>query len=300
MSILNRERTEQVKQGSITLLIDRLASAPELIAPPYFRWKGIIGRVVAAILLIPGLPILGLSVLLVRLTSRGPGIFRQARVGENGCLFTMYKIRTMREDAEAETGPIWPVAHDPRTTRVGRRLRSWHLDEFPQLFNVLRGEMCLIGPRPERPEFVEVLAEKIPGYLDRLAVRPGITGLAQINLPPDSDLGSVRRKLALDLEYIRHAGVWLDLRMFLWTLLRLMGLPGEYLTLLLGLSRQVPQVGYHLTGANGRQLERSLRTPAILAAASGNGRADGDGKAVTRRRTKRRKRRRATLPRKPR
>jgi hypothetical protein len=160
--------------------------------------------------------------------------------------------------------------------------------------------MCLIGPRPERPEFVEVLAQKIPGYLDRLAVRPGITGLAQINLPPDTDLGSVRRKLALDLEYIRQAGLWLDLRMFLWTFLRLTGLPGEYLTLLLGLSRQVPQVGYHLVGANGRQGKQASRTPGILATASGNGRTNGNGKAATHRHTRSRKRRRTTLPRKPR
>ena len=117
----------------------------------------------------------------------------------------MYKIRTMRHDAESGTGPVWTqTTRDPRITAIGRVLRQFHLDELPQLLNVVKGEMSVIGPRPERPEFVHVLAESIPGYLKRLVVRPGMTGLAQLNLPPDSDLNSVRRKLALDCEYIRR------------------------------------------------------------------------------------------------
>jgi hypothetical protein len=106
-------------------------------------------------------------------------------------------------------------------------LRKLHLDEFPQLFNVLRGEMALVGPRPERPEFVSILSEQIQGYVARLAVKPGITGLAQINLPPDTDLESVRRKLILDVEYITEAGPLLDLQVMLCTAARLLGLPGE-------------------------------------------------------------------------
>ena len=164
-------------------------------------------------LLGPALPLIGLLVLIVRLNSRGPGIFRQVRVGKRGRTFTMYKLRSMRIDAEAKTGPAWsPTGGDPRVTRLGYWLRRLHLDELPQLFNVVRGEMSLVGPRPERPEFVEVLAEQIPGYLNRLMVQPGITGLAQINLPPDTDLDSVRRKLILDCEYIRSASSWLDFR----------------------------------------------------------------------------------------
>ena len=157
-------------------------------------------------LLVPGLPVIALLVLLVRLTSRGPGIYKQARVGKDGRKFMMYKIRTMRQDAEAATGPVWTQAHDPRVTLLGKVLRKLHLDELPQLFNVLKGEMSLVGPRPERPEFVRVLAEAIPGYRNRLAVRPGVTGLAQINLPPDTDLASVQRKLVLDCEYIERGG----------------------------------------------------------------------------------------------
>src|SRR6185436_18198088 len=129
---------------------------------------------------------------------------------------------------ETKSGPVWSApGSDPRVTRLGYWLRKLHLDELPQLFNVLRGEMSLIGPRPERPEFVKVLAESIPGYMDRLRVAPGITGLAQINLPPDTDLNSVRRKLVLDLEYIETASFLLDLRMFVCTLFRLIGVRGD-------------------------------------------------------------------------
>jgi lipopolysaccharide/colanic/teichoic acid biosynthesis glycosyltransferase len=139
----------------------------------------------------------------------------------------MYKIRTMVHNAEAGTGPTWATSNDPRLTRLGYVVRKLHLDELPQLWNVVRGEMSLVGPRPERPEFTHWLAKEIPGYLDRLTVLPGITGLAQINLPPDSDLESVRRKLQLDLEYIRTAGAFLDLRMMACTAFRMIGLRGD-------------------------------------------------------------------------
>jgi lipopolysaccharide/colanic/teichoic acid biosynthesis glycosyltransferase len=166
--------------------------------------------VLAAILLVIAIPIIVLAAILVRCTSRGPAIYRQTRVGLHGRHFTMFKIRTMRCDAEALTGPVWATASDPRATWIGNKLRALHLDELPQLVNVIRGEMSLVGPRPERPEFTHRLALEIPGYLDRLAVRPGITGLAQINLPPDADSGSVCRKLVLDLAYIRRRSLWLD------------------------------------------------------------------------------------------
>jgi lipopolysaccharide/colanic/teichoic acid biosynthesis glycosyltransferase len=203
---------------------------------PYLRWKGLLDRCLAASLLVPGLPVIGLLVLLVRLTSRGPGIYRQARVGKNGHRFMMYKIRTMRQDAEATTGPVWTQPNDPRVTFLGKLLRKLHLDELPQLFNVLKGEMALIGPRPERPEIVRVLAEVIPGYRNRLAVLPGVTGLAQVNLPPDTDLLSVRRKLILDCQYIQNAGMWLDFRLFLCTVGRMFRIS---LVDILGLRRTV-------------------------------------------------------------
>lgn len=203
----------------------------------YFAWKDYFGRCLALVLLVMGIPVLLAAMLVVRLTSRGPAIFRQQRVGLNGRVYTMYKIRTMRQDAEVGTGPVWTVARDPRITLVGRFLRRFHIDEFPQLVNVLKGEMALIGPRPERPEFTQKLAVELPNYLDRLLVRPGITGLAQINLPPDTDLESVRRKLVLDLEYVVRGCLPLDLRIFTATFLRLLALPSDFSLTLLGLRR---------------------------------------------------------------
>jgi lipopolysaccharide/colanic/teichoic acid biosynthesis glycosyltransferase len=151
-------------------------------------------------------------------------------------VFTIYKIRSMRVDSEARTGPIWTTSsRDPRITPVGRILRATHLDELPQLINVLRGEMALVGPRPERPEFAEALADEIPGYLNRLHVLPGVTGLAQVNLPPDSDLNSVRRKLVLDIKYIVNASLLLDLRIFVATLLPLVGISSGFATRLVKL-----------------------------------------------------------------
>jgi len=187
----------------------------------YHSYKRGIDITAAFLMLIPGVPIILFLIFLVKLTSKGPGIFAQVRVGKDGKLFTMYKIRTMRFDAEAGTGAVWATKKDPRTTLLGRVLRRLHLDEFPQLINVLRGEMSLVGPRPERPEFVELLSEKIQGYSQRLLVVPGITGYAQLNLPADRDLDDVRRKLALDSEYIEKASLWFDFRLILGTACRL-------------------------------------------------------------------------------
>jgi len=203
-------------------------------------WKPLLDRGLALCLLIPGLPLIAVLVAIVRLTSRGPGIYSQLRVGRNGQVFTMYKLRSMRSDAEAATGPVWSnTCRDPRVTLVGYWLRRLHLDELPQLWNVLRGEMSLVGPRPERPEFVQVLADQIPGYRDRLSVLPGVTGLAQVNLPPDSDLDSVRRKLVLDREYISQRTLFLDLRIIACTALRAVGLRGGRGVQVLGLQRVV-------------------------------------------------------------
>jgi lipopolysaccharide/colanic/teichoic acid biosynthesis glycosyltransferase len=204
----------------------------------YFRLRGWLGRTAAGLLLVLSAPLVAALCLLVRLTSRGPAIYAQQRAGQHGRVFWLYKIRTMRVDAEAASGPVWTQRNDSRITWLGLALRKLHLDEFPQLWNVVRGDMALVGPRPERPEFIQVLAPRIPGYLDRLAVRPGITGLAQINLPADTDLDSVRRKLVLDLEYIRRGSASLDVRIFLCTLLRLLGLRGELTRRRLGLHRR--------------------------------------------------------------
>lgn len=216
--------------------------APSAAAPrisSYFKWSGILGRLTGLLLLIPGVPLTALLVVLVRLTSKGPGIYKQVRVGLDGKPFTIYKIRTMRSDAEQATGAVWASKRDPRITRVGNILRHLHLDEIPQLWNMARGDMCLIGPRPERPEFTTVLEEHVPGYMDRLLVKPGITGLAQVNLPPDSDLNSVRRKLVLDRQYIEDASLWLDFRIAMRTLLRLMNIHGDWPSQALGIYRHV-------------------------------------------------------------
>lgn len=206
-------------------------SVPELgplriEAAPYFRRKTVLIRFIALLLLVPALPLTCVLVMLVRLTSKGPAIYRQVRSGKDGRSFTMYKLRSMRLDAELSTGPVWCQEDDPRVTPVGRFLRDHHLDEIPQLFNIVRGEMDLFGPRPERPEFTAILSKEIPLYMERLKVLPGITGLAQINLPPDTDLASVRRKLKLDIEYIQNASLGMDLRMFCATLSRLFGVSG--------------------------------------------------------------------------
>jgi lipopolysaccharide/colanic/teichoic acid biosynthesis glycosyltransferase len=199
----------------------------------YVRCKVVADFVFATLLTIPALPVVLLSALLVRLTSRGPAFYTQTRVGRNGRTFRIIKIRTMIHNCESLTGPRWSMPGDPRITPVGWFLRASHLDELPQLLNVLRGEMSLIGPRPERPEFVPELERALPVYRQRLNIRPGVTGLAQVQLPPDTDLDSVRRKLAHDLYYIRNLSPWLDLRLLLSTACYALGAPPAVLSRLL-------------------------------------------------------------------
>jgi lipopolysaccharide/colanic/teichoic acid biosynthesis glycosyltransferase len=189
----------------------------------------------ALVLLVLTAPLILLAALLVKLTSRGPAFYTQTRVGLGGRPFTIYKIRTMIHNCESLTGPRWAIPGDPRVTRVGHFLRMTHLDELPQLLNVLRGDMSLVGPRPERPEFVRELDRALPGYRRRLAVRPGVTGLAQVQLPADSDLNSVRRKLDQDLYYVRACGPWLDFRLLCCTACRMLGIPFRCSRRLLGI-----------------------------------------------------------------
>lgn len=157
------------------------------------------------------LPVLVAVWLAVRLTSRGPAIYRQRRVGLNGKVFEVFKFRSMYVDAEARTGAVWAVKNDPRITPVGRWLRKLRLDELPQLFNVLRGEMSIVGPRPERPEFVKVLSEQIPFYAQRHTILPGITGWAQINHKYGDTVEDSFTKLEFDLFYLKHLSLSLDL-----------------------------------------------------------------------------------------
>lgn len=179
----------------------------------------------ALLLLVLTAPLMILAALAVKLGSHGPIFYSQVRVGRGGRLYWIYKLRTMYHDCESISGAKWSTAGDPRITAVGRFLRRTHIDELPQLWNVLRGDMSLVGPRPERPEFVPQLAQAIGGYRDRLLVRPGVTGLAQVQLPADTDLNSVRRKLAFDLYYIQNAGMFLDLRLIMATGFHAIGMP---------------------------------------------------------------------------
>jgi lipopolysaccharide/colanic/teichoic acid biosynthesis glycosyltransferase len=185
----------------------------------------VLDRALAVCLLVLAAPLLLVLGLLVKLTSRGPAFYTQVRLGLGARTFTIYKLRTMMNKCESLTGPRWSIPGDPRVTALGRFLRCTHLDELPQLLNVLRGDMSLIGPRPERPEFLVELERHCPRYRERLAVRPGVTGLAQVQLPADTDVDSVRRKLAFDLYYIRHLGPWLDLALLFVTGFYALGVP---------------------------------------------------------------------------
>jgi sugar transferase (PEP-CTERM system associated) len=167
--------------------------------------------VVATFGLIVSSPIMLITALAVRFTSPGPVLYRQLRVGLNGRHFTVYKFRSMRADAEAGTGAVWASKEDPRVTRVGKIIRKIRFDELPQLFNVLRGEMSIVGPRPERPEFVKTLSEKIPYYRQRHCILPGITGWAQINYKYGDTLEDTVTKLEYDLYYIKNMTLGLDL-----------------------------------------------------------------------------------------
>jgi lipopolysaccharide/colanic/teichoic acid biosynthesis glycosyltransferase len=192
-------------------------------------WYAVVKRsvelVLSVALLILAAPVIVVFMALVRITSRGPALYRQSRVGLNGRTFVIYKIRTMVQNAEVSTGPRWTARNDPRITLLGSFLRRSHLDELPQLWNILRGDMSLVGPRPERPEFVLILERAIPRYCERLTVRPGLTGLAQVQLPPDTDFEGVRRKLTFDLYYIQHVDLWLDLKLLACTAMFLVGIP---------------------------------------------------------------------------
>ena len=177
----------------------------------YKRFFDLCAVGVATVLLLPLWMVLCMAIpLAIRLESRGPALYRQARLGRGGRVFLMFKFRTMVDRAERRTGPVWAEWSDARVTRVGRFLRRWHLDELPQLVNVVRGEMSLVGPRPERPELAARIEREIPEFSRRLRVRPGIMGMAQAvgpyHLHP-------RRKLHYDNLYIATMSPWLDLRL---------------------------------------------------------------------------------------
>jgi sugar transferase (PEP-CTERM system associated) len=193
--------------------------SPGFHKPPLpLAMKRALEAVLAALLLAALSPLLLVLLVLIRLESRGPAIFRQSRVGLRGRTFDLYKLRTMRLDAEAATGPVWAAPEDdPRITRLGRFLRTLRLDELPQFVNVLRGEMSFVGPRPERPHFVEKLRQVIPYYEERHTVQPGITGWAQVKFGYGSTIEDSERKLQFDLYYVKNMSLLLDLAIVLDT-----------------------------------------------------------------------------------
>jgi sugar transferase (PEP-CTERM system associated) len=181
--------------------------------------KRAVELVAAVVLLVVGAPLLLLLAALIRLDSPGQALYAQKRVGKGGRVFDLYKLRTMRHDAEAASGPVWAAPeNDRRVTRVGRLLRKLRLDELPQLWNVLRGDMSFVGPRPERPHFVEQLRKVIPFYDERHHVLPGITGWAQVKFGYGSTIEDSERKLQFDLYYIKNMSLFLDAAIVLDTL----------------------------------------------------------------------------------
>lgn len=169
------------------------------------------------ILLVAALPILLFVAVLVKLESPGPVFYRQERVGLNGQPFMLLKFRSMRTDAEADGVPRWAAVNDSRITRLGNFIRKTRIDEIPQIFNVLKGEMSFIGPRPERPFFVDQLVEAIPYYLERHRVKPGISGWAQLNYPYGASIEDAKEKFQFDLYYIKNYSLFLDLIVLIQT-----------------------------------------------------------------------------------
>ncbi len=201
-----------------SMATDEPADEPMVLPTKYFRTKPFVEWVITAMLMLLAIPIMATVAVFILVCDGRPLFYRQVRVGKNGKNFRIWKFRTMRTGAEKDTGPVWSRPNDSRVTRSGRWLRCCHLDELPQFINVLAGDMSLVGPRPERPEFVTTLAEEVPGYLRRTRVRPGITGLAQLKLGYDESIVGIPEKVACDLHYIRTASLVKDLKLLAATL----------------------------------------------------------------------------------
>ncbi len=192
------------------------------LARRYFEIaKEVLDVVLGFVALLFSLPILLFCALLIKLSSKGPVFFTQLRAGKGGKLFRMYKLRTMYTDAEHRSGAVWAGEGDPRIVPACRWMRRSHMDELPQLINVIKGEMSLVGPRPERPEILEQLEKKYPNIRQRLAVRPGITGLAQVRNGYDTTVEAFRNKLEADLEYIENRRWGTELRILVATVTKL-------------------------------------------------------------------------------
>lgn len=237
-SIISHDTKVSVQQSTVTAIPDQTekprARAPEPSTILLFG-SGILGMVTgfvrrtyhvakrafditaSALGIIFLSPLFLITAVMIKCTSNGPVLFTQTRVGKDGTLFDIYKFRTMRVNAEKETGPIWAENNDPRLIPIGRFLRKAHIDEIPQFINILKGEMSLIGPRPERPVFVQKFKKEITDYEKRLAVKPGLTGLAQVWHSYDETIQDVRKKIKYDLLYIKKLCLWTDVRILFRT-----------------------------------------------------------------------------------
>jgi sugar transferase (PEP-CTERM system associated) len=203
-TVFGRVSARDLSPAELALSTQLRPRRGSLILQSIYSWViGLIGLLIAW-------PLMLLVALAVRFSSPGPVLYRQTRVGRKGVPFTLYKFRSMYQDAEARTGAVWASENDPRITPVGRWLRKTRLDELPQLFNVVKGNMCIAGPRPERPEFVEMLEKQIPFYRQRLCVRPGVTGWAQVSHKYANTVEDTITKLEYDLYYIKNLAPSLD------------------------------------------------------------------------------------------
>ena len=201
---------------------------PELMPEWEKKLKRISDVIISFIILVLTLPLNIFVALLIKLDSKGPILFKQERIGMNNKKFKIYKFRSMYQDAEKNTGPVWSTKDDPRVTRIGKIIRQLRIDEIPQMFNVLKGEMSLVGPRPERPYFVEQLSQQIPYYRRRLKVRPGITGWAQVKHKYDESIEDVKVKLRYDLFYIENMSLRMDIKILARTILVVLFGKGHY------------------------------------------------------------------------
>lgn len=205
----------------------------------HLKIKYICESIFAVLLLIVLWPLIFVLWLAVKATSPGSGFYTQSRVGLDGKVFKLVKLRSMCCNAESGGKCKWSGKNDLRVTPLGKVLRKLHLDELPQLWNVACGEMSLVGPRPERPEITVFLEQLIPSYQSRHLVKPGITGLAQVNLEPDENINSTRKKQVLDMRYIRNSSIFLDLRLLFATSLRVVGIPGGVAMTLARLEQEI-------------------------------------------------------------
>jgi lipopolysaccharide/colanic/teichoic acid biosynthesis glycosyltransferase len=215
--------------------IDRLGADTVVemeLRPTWYTPAKVMLDYLAALALLPfAAVVVAAAAVATKLGSKGPVFYSQTRLGLNGREYKIWKIRSMYHNCELKSGQVWSQKGDPRVTPVGRVLRKLHIDELPQLWNVLRGEMSLVGPRPERPEVIKAkgLEHIVPGYRHRLLVKPGVTGLAQVQLPADSDITGVRYKVVYDLYYAEHQTLLLDLRLIAATLLKSAGVGPKWI-----------------------------------------------------------------------